>query len=136
MLARSGPRKIRATEYLFYNDRTGKPILTPKTAFRAAVRRSGIPPIRFHLRHTFATRLVSRGTNLVTIQQLLGHASIEMTLRYSHPGTSERRRAVASLSGGHHVETMAEESEVPLQSDGHHMDTPANPWYRMVPVSL
>lgn len=94
------------SDFLFYNERTGRPILDPKTAFRAAVRRSGIGPCRFHdLRHTFATRLVSAGADLVTVKDLLGHATIEMTLRYSHPGRSERRRAVELLADGHHMDT-------------------------------
>ncbi len=101
-------RKNCKTEFLFCSDRTGKPILNPKTAFLGAVRRSGIGHCRFHdLRHTFATRLVSRGADLVTVQQLLGHASIEMTLRYSHPGATERRKAVALLSDGHHMDTTS-----------------------------
>jgi integrase len=96
-------RKTCRSEHLFLNDRTGEPFLTLKTAFHAAIRRSGIGHCRFHdLRHTFATRLVNGGTNLVTVQQLLGHASIETTLRYSHPGATERRKAVALLSDGHH----------------------------------
>ena len=33
--------------------------------------------------------------------------SIEMTLRYSHPGASERRKAVALLSGGHLLDTTS-----------------------------
>lgn len=36
------------------------------------------------LRHSFASHLVMRGANLVAVQKLLGHASIEMTMRYSH----------------------------------------------------
>ena len=97
------------SEYLFFNKRTGKPILDSKTAFRAAVRRSGIPHIRFHdLRHTFATRLLCRKVDLVTVQKLLGHSSIEMTMRYSHPGASERRKAVEMLSDGHHMDTKQE----------------------------
>ena len=38
----------------------------------------------------------------VTVQQLFGHASIEMTVRDSHPGANEIRKVVALLSDGHH----------------------------------
>lgn len=61
------------------------------TGIRAAVRRSGIKEptkddkIAWHtLRHTFASWLVSRGTNLRVVQDLLGHASIKQTERYAH----------------------------------------------------
>jgi integrase len=102
-------RKGSRSEYLFCNDRTGKPILSPKTAFHNAVRRAGIGHCRFHdLRHTFATRLLTRGADIVTVQKLLRHATIAMTLRYSHPGALERRRAVSLLSDGHHMDTTRE----------------------------
>lgn len=36
------------------------------------------------LRHTFATRLVAAGTNILTVQHLLGHQSVMTTQRYAH----------------------------------------------------
>jgi site-specific recombinase XerD len=45
---------------------------------------AGLPEIRFHdLRHTFATRLVQEGVDIISVQHLLGHANISMTARYN-----------------------------------------------------
>src|SRR3712207_4321927 len=54
--------------------------------FKPLLKRAGLPDIRWHdLRHTCATLLLSRGTHPKYVQQLLGHASIQLTLdRYSH----------------------------------------------------
>lgn len=48
--------------------------------------RVGLPHIRFHdLRHTCATLLLSKGVHPKFVQELLGHATISITLdRYSH----------------------------------------------------
>ena len=69
-----------------------------KTAFLKAVKRAGIRHCRFHdLRHTFAARLVLAGTDLVTVKELLGPASVQTTQRYAHPSRDHRRAAVDRL---------------------------------------
>ena len=56
------------------------------SSFKPLLKRAGLPDIRFHdLRHTCATLLLSRGQHPKLVQELLGHASVAMTLdRYSH----------------------------------------------------
>jgi integrase len=57
-----------------------------RRSFKPLLERSGLPEIRFHdLRHTCATLLLGRGVHPKLVQELLGHATIAMTLdTYSH----------------------------------------------------
>jgi integrase len=70
----------------------------------ALLKRAELPDIRFHdLRHTCATLLLSRGHHPKLVQELLGHASVALTLdRYSHvlPGMGDQTAAAmeAALS--------------------------------------
>ena len=68
-------------------------------SFKALLRRADLPhSVRFHdLRHTCATLLLSKGFNGKFVQELLGHASISITLdTYSHvmPGMADHTRAM------------------------------------------
>jgi integrase len=43
------------------------------------------PYIRFHdLRHTFASHWVMKGGDLFKLQKVLGHKTVQMTMRYAH----------------------------------------------------
>jgi integrase len=93
-------RSIKRTgEFVFVNPKTGKPISDLQTPFKAACRKAGISDLRFHdLRHTAATYMVTGGIDLVTVKEILGHATIQMTMRYAHPTPENKRHAVEVLS--------------------------------------
>jgi integrase len=50
-------------------------------------------------RHTFASHLVMNGVGLETVSKLLGHQSIEMTMKYAHLAPDHLQNAVRSLEG-------------------------------------
>ena len=50
------------------------------------------------LRHTFCSRLVQKKVPILTVKELAGHKTIEMTLRYAHLAPDNRREAIAVLS--------------------------------------
>jgi integrase len=68
-------------------------------SLKALLKRAGLPAIRFHdLRHTCATLLLSRNVNPKIVSEMLGHASIAITLdTYSHVLPNMQQSAVRAL---------------------------------------
>ncbi len=74
---------------LIFASATGNPLgreTVDRRSFKPLLERAGLPRMTLHdLRHTCATLLLNRGVHPKFVQELLGHASIAMTLnRYSH----------------------------------------------------
>jgi integrase len=68
----------------------------------------------FHdLRHTFASRLSMSGVDLPTVQALMGHKDIGMTLPYTHLSSEPKQRVIRVL------ESWAEKtSPFPCRGEG------------------
>jgi site-specific recombinase XerD len=67
--------------------------------FEGALLSAAIENFRWHdLRHTFASRLVMAGVDLRSVQELLGHKTIAMTVRYSHLAPTHLQDAVERLT--------------------------------------
>lgn len=93
------PRRLH-NPYVFCNH-LGKPYHDFSKAFQLAVKKAGIEDIRFHdLRHIFASYLIMDGVDLKTVQELLGHKTIRMTLRYTHLSPAHKKTAIEKIGLG------------------------------------
>ena len=94
---------------LFLNARGGA--LTRAGAFlilKKLADRAGLEPARVHphlLRHSFATHLLEGGADLRSVQEMLGHADLGTTERYTH--VSDRRRREAYFDAHPHARRSA-----------------------------
>jgi integrase len=84
----------RKGDYIFFNSETGTHIMDVRRPFKAALEAAKINGLRFHdLRHLAASRLV-KVTDVVTASKILGHSSLDMTLRYVHSTQRDRHSAI------------------------------------------
>ncbi len=90
----------------------GKPLYDCRKQFSNAVKQAGIHNFRFHdLRHTFASHLVMNAVDIKTVQELLGHATLTMTMRYTHLAPDHRMRAIKTLDSAYQTDTKTDTVE-------------------------
>jgi len=90
-------KKLRSKQVFTFR---GEPIKEVKRSFKTALKDAEIQDFRFHdLRHTFASQVLMRGGTLKDVQELLGHKTMTMTLRYAHLTQEHKRKAVNLLNG-------------------------------------
>jgi site-specific recombinase XerD len=94
-------RLCRPRTWLFPGHKPGRPISAGnmQRRFSRLVRRVGLSKrCSIHtLRHCYATHLLEAGVDLVTLQMLLGHKSLETTARYLHVSTQRLRHTPSLL---------------------------------------
>ena len=84
------------SDYLF-TTKDGKKLIDMRVRFYKVLETANID-CRFHdLRHTVATRLVEKGVPLPVVQEILGHAKISTTMRYTHVVASQKLEAIDVL---------------------------------------
>jgi len=96
------PDECRTEQYAFYSTNQNYRITVRQIQRIVRDTTNNALPIAINphvLRHTFATRLMSR-TNIRIVQQLLGHKSIQSTQIYTHPNNQDLITAINSLNGG------------------------------------
>ncbi len=80
----------------------------PRYWFEPALNKARVRNFTWHcLRHTFASRLVMNRENLRTVQELMGHKQISMTVRYSHLAPQHQLAAVERLAAASPVPQTA-----------------------------
>jgi integrase len=88
----------RDTRWVFPNSKGERESHLLRRLKRVA-ERVGVEGATLHkFRHTYATRLLESGADIVTVQRLLGHSDLDTTKRYLNPDVDRKRVAVNRLS--------------------------------------
>jgi integrase len=67
----------------------------------------------YSFRHTFATRFIESGGDLLTLASILGHSSLRMVMRYAHPSDNHKFEAIKRMG-----EKRAESNKPLVQKAG------------------
>jgi len=77
--------------------------------FARIAERADVEGVRFHdYRHTFCTRMTrQRGVNIIALQEITGHRTLDMLKRYSHPSAEDKVALVRGTADSFHTEEKA-----------------------------
>jgi len=93
-----GNGQEHADQIFVFRDAGRDPQHNYRRWFNEALTEAKITDYSWHCnRHTFASRLVMAGVDLRTVAELMGHSSIQMTMRYAHLAPQHNRAAVDRL---------------------------------------
>lgn len=91
------------SDWVFPNPKTGRPYHSCRNAWVTARENAGLPGLRMHdLRHTYASMMLDSGSDIVDVQQALGHTQLKTTAGYLHLTEGRKRHnanAAAQATG-------------------------------------
>jgi len=93
--------EITESDYVFVNpiSKNRHCARNIQEVFNFFTEKAEIKKLTFHdLRHTAATRMVEKGTDLVVVKEILGHKNITTTMRYAHPVPEIKAKAIQFLN--------------------------------------
>ena len=92
------PAKFSDSYFLSGSDKLIEPRLM-QYHFKHVLEKANLPSMNFHItRHIFATNCISSGFDIKTLSEILGHASVEITLnRYVHTSRGRKQECMALL---------------------------------------
>jgi site-specific recombinase XerD len=91
-------KKGKDTQGSVFLNTERQPLRSSRDWFEPAIEKAGLKNYTWHCnRHTFASRLVMAGVDIRTVAQLMGHSTIQMTMRYAHLAPEHTQSAVDRL---------------------------------------
>jgi len=107
----------RRAEWVFPN-RNGNRLNHLLRRLQTIATRAGVAGATLHkFRHTYATRLLEQGADIVTVQKLMGHSDLKTTEKYLNPEEGLKRKAVNRLSLGSPQQSSASKKNEPAREE-------------------
>ena len=99
--------KLGNGPWLFPSDRVpGGHIRQLQTTHDSVCQDAGVSFVIYDLRHTFATRFVEAGGDLVTLKDILGHSSLRSVIKYVHPTAQHQREGMKRYEASRPVASL------------------------------
>lgn len=91
------PMEVEEAAFKVFMPGNGRLFMSCRAAFRSAYKRCCLdtPGQLTHiLRHTYASHYTMGGGDILTLQRILGHSTIAVTMRYAHPSPAHLESAM------------------------------------------
>jgi integrase/recombinase XerD len=92
-------KELPQTKQVLFPSKKGKRLTHLLRTLKEIAQAAKVPHATLHkFRHTYATRLLESGCDIVTVQKLMGHSDIETTRQYLDPDEALKRQAAQRLT--------------------------------------